>query len=193
MGRHGRKPVNSTPVTHRLKFRKPSTAFTFLRLPRPHQPTATHPARTGMLLVARHAALRSQSRERAAQHESQNPARPRHLLPEPPRPRPLRRFRILKDESEEDFHQLIAALREEYAPATVTEETLAQKIAQHQWLADRALRLRGSAFGRNERCGRPEPARVVPALSHDPRARLLPRPQPAPKAEKGKTETRIWL
>ncbi len=32
-------------------------------------------------------------------------------------------FRVLKDESEDDFHQLVAGLREGYTPATVTEET----------------------------------------------------------------------
>ena len=49
-------------------------------------------------------------------------------------------------EDQEEFLALLSDLRTEYHPVTPTEEILVEKMAQTQWLTQRALNLRGDAF-----------------------------------------------
>jgi hypothetical protein len=56
------------------------------------------------------------------------------------------RFTVLPCEDQAGFERLRAALDAEHAPATPTESLLVERFAQHQWLRDRALRLRESSF-----------------------------------------------
>ena len=55
-------------------------------------------------------------------------------------------FRVLPSESQEDFDQLLAALRAEHQPATITESMLVEKMAEHYWLGQRALRGQHACF-----------------------------------------------
>ena len=55
-------------------------------------------------------------------------------------------FRVLPTESQEEFDQLFAAFRDEHKPATMTEDTLVEAMAQHQWLRRRALNLESSCY-----------------------------------------------
>jgi hypothetical protein len=50
-------------------------------------------------------------------------------------------FRVLGSESQADFDELLARLRAEHQPATITESILVDNMAQHHWLAQRAQRL----------------------------------------------------
>ena len=47
-------------------------------------------------------------------------------------------FRVLAYEDESAYAELLAALREEHAPDTTTEQILVERMAQHHWLAQRA-------------------------------------------------------
>jgi hypothetical protein len=55
-------------------------------------------------------------------------------------------FRVLPTESQSDFDELLAALREEHQPETFTEATLVDAMAQHHWLRRRALCLESSCY-----------------------------------------------
>ena len=58
-------------------------------------------------------------------------------------------FHVRGNESQADFDALVAALREEYQPATATEEILVQKIAEHCWLGRRAISYSDNAMDHN--------------------------------------------
>jgi hypothetical protein len=53
---------------------------------------------------------------------------------------------IIPGEDHEAFGALLAELLIEHQPATPTEEILVEKMAQTQWLTQRALNLQGEAF-----------------------------------------------
>lgn len=53
---------------------------------------------------------------------------------------------ILPGENQQDFDALLAALIDEYQPATLTENMLVEKMALYQWLSLRAIRLQTGAF-----------------------------------------------
>jgi len=55
-------------------------------------------------------------------------------------------FRVLPTESQSDFDELLAVLREEHNPETFTETTLVEAMAQHHWLRHRALSLESSCY-----------------------------------------------
>ncbi|HEX4228306.1 MAG TPA: hypothetical protein VHZ07_06530 [Bryobacteraceae bacterium] len=57
------------------------------------------------------------------------------------------RFGLMKDENGEEYTALIKALYDEHQPATVTESILVEKMAQHFWTAQRAIRLQSISFG----------------------------------------------
>ncbi len=50
-------------------------------------------------------------------------------------------FKVLATENQEDFDQLLAALRDEHQPSTPTEDILVSKMAEHYWLSRRAQSL----------------------------------------------------
>ncbi len=56
------------------------------------------------------------------------------------------RFKIMPYESEQDYEDLLDGLREEHRPSTPTENLLLDRMAQHYWLAQRALYLQGFCF-----------------------------------------------
>lgn len=56
------------------------------------------------------------------------------------------RFLVLDWESVDDFDDLLANLRAEHQPATQTEALLVEKMAEHFWLSQRALRLQDLCF-----------------------------------------------
>ncbi|MBV9302562.1 MAG: hypothetical protein JOY62_16650 [Acidobacteriaceae bacterium] len=56
------------------------------------------------------------------------------------------RFTVLPCESQQEFDELKAALRNEHQPATPTETILVDKMAEHHWLTRRALRLQNAAL-----------------------------------------------
>jgi hypothetical protein len=55
-------------------------------------------------------------------------------------------FRVLPTESQSDFDALLATLADEHQPATFTETTLVEAMAQHHWLRRRALSLESSCY-----------------------------------------------
>jgi hypothetical protein len=55
-------------------------------------------------------------------------------------------FRVLPTESQSDFDTLLATLSEEHQPATFTETTLVEAMAQHHWLRQRSLHLESSCY-----------------------------------------------
>ena len=54
-------------------------------------------------------------------------------------------FHLLPWENEDDFSGLQLALRAEHNPQTPTEQILVDRMAQHEWLRQRALNLQNSA------------------------------------------------
>jgi hypothetical protein len=50
-------------------------------------------------------------------------------------------FQILPYENPEDYDTLLAGLRDEHKPSTMTEEILIERMAQHLWLVRRAQNL----------------------------------------------------
>jgi hypothetical protein len=50
-------------------------------------------------------------------------------------------FYLLEDENSEEFWDLCARLEEEHQPQTETEHILVRRMADHEWLRTRALRL----------------------------------------------------
>src|ERR1700678_3035118 len=57
------------------------------------------------------------------------------------------RFLILKDEREEEFHALKSSLIREHAPQTETEKILVRRMAEHEWLRARAVRMQDYTIG----------------------------------------------
>ena len=55
-------------------------------------------------------------------------------------------FHILQWEDEEDFDTLKLGLEAEYKPQTATEQILVQRMAQHEWLRQRAMYLQSLCF-----------------------------------------------
>jgi hypothetical protein len=55
-------------------------------------------------------------------------------------------FRVLPTESQPDFEELLATLRDEHQPNTFTETALVETMAQHHWLRKRALNLESSCY-----------------------------------------------
>jgi hypothetical protein len=55
-------------------------------------------------------------------------------------------FYLLDDEDPEKFGELRARLKAEYQPQTETERILVQRMADHEWLRTRALRLQWSCI-----------------------------------------------
>jgi hypothetical protein len=55
-------------------------------------------------------------------------------------------FQVLPTESQFEFDQLLAGFRGEHQPATPTEETLVQAMAEHHWLRRRAVSLEAFCF-----------------------------------------------
>jgi hypothetical protein len=53
---------------------------------------------------------------------------------------------IVPGEDPAEFEALLAGMREEYQPATITEEVLVLCMAQHFWLGQRAICLQNGAF-----------------------------------------------
>jgi hypothetical protein len=58
-------------------------------------------------------------------------------------------FSVLPWESEEDYETLLAALRVSLHPSGPFEQLLVEKMAQHQWLSQRALVLQDMCFQRD--------------------------------------------
>jgi len=50
-------------------------------------------------------------------------------------------FKVLPSEDQENFDTMLAGLRVEHKPTTMTETLLVNKMAQHYWLSQRAMRL----------------------------------------------------
>jgi hypothetical protein len=55
-------------------------------------------------------------------------------------------FAVLPSENQNAFDELLAALRAEHQPAGPTEEILVERMAQHYWLSQRAIRLQDAAL-----------------------------------------------
>ena len=56
------------------------------------------------------------------------------------------RFSVLPSESQAEFDDLKAALRDEHQPATPTENILLEKMAEHHWFSRRALTAHDAAL-----------------------------------------------
>jgi hypothetical protein len=59
-------------------------------------------------------------------------------------------FYLLEDENPDKFGELRARLAAEYQPQTETERILVQRLADHEWLRMRALRLQQSCIFENQ-------------------------------------------
>jgi hypothetical protein len=55
-------------------------------------------------------------------------------------------FHLLASESQDEFDQVLAGLRAEHQPATITESVLIEKMAEHYWLGQRAPRCQHACF-----------------------------------------------
>jgi low affinity Fe/Cu permease len=55
-------------------------------------------------------------------------------------------FAVLDWEDQNAFHALFSRLHSEHQPATVTQEILVEKMAQHYWLTQRAITLQATCF-----------------------------------------------
>ncbi len=55
-------------------------------------------------------------------------------------------FVVLDWENMDLYHELLILLQEEHQPETITEHLLVERMAQHQWLSQRAVRLQGFCF-----------------------------------------------
>ena len=55
-------------------------------------------------------------------------------------------FRVLASENQDEFDQLLTGLRSEHQPSTITESMLVEKMAEHYWLGQRALRCQHTCF-----------------------------------------------
>ena len=61
-----------------------------------------------------------------------------------------RSFYLLDDENSEKFAEFRDRLAEEYQPQTETERILVQRMADHEWLRTRALRLQATCIFENQ-------------------------------------------
>ncbi len=61
-------------------------------------------------------------------------------------PRLHRQIHAPPQESLREFQELTTALNEEHQPATPTETLLVERMVQHFWLSQRAMRLQGFCF-----------------------------------------------
>ena len=78
---------------------------------------------------------------------------------------------VLAHEDENEYPALYEGLLKEHQPATETEQILVKKMAQHQWMADRALYQQANCFyKRFLRLRKTDFA--VHALSHHARPRV---------------------
>ena len=55
-------------------------------------------------------------------------------------------FRVLDYESQEEFEEVLEALRDEHQPTTATEDILVSRLAEHAWLSRRAQNLQDAAI-----------------------------------------------
>jgi hypothetical protein len=55
-------------------------------------------------------------------------------------------FRVLDYESQEEFEEVLEALRDEHQPTTATEDILVSRLAEHAWLSRRAQCLQDGAI-----------------------------------------------
>ncbi len=62
------------------------------------------------------------------------------------------RFLILPHENENEFKELFHGLQHEHRPSTPTEHLLVEGMAQHYWLAQRALNLQQGCFEESGSC-----------------------------------------
>jgi hypothetical protein len=60
-----------------------------------------------------------------------------------------RTFLVLDWENQDEFAELLVSLRAEHQPRTATEDLLIQRMAQHFWLSQRAIRLQDLSFRRD--------------------------------------------
>ncbi len=81
-------------------------------------------------------------------------------------------FRILPCENQADFDTLLTNLRTHHQPSTAFEGTLVEKMAQHFWLAQRALSLQDTCFVLGIPASADRPACAVPLLDDDARKQL---------------------
>jgi hypothetical protein len=78
-------------------------------------------------------------------------------------------FMILPWEKQEEFDTLLAGLRAEHDPATITETLLVEKMAQSYWLSQRAVNPADRLFSRRGRFARArQTACPLSALSDHP-------------------------
>ncbi len=105
-------------------------------------------------------------------------------------------FKVLDWERQEDFTDLLARFCVEHQPSNECEIVLVERIAQHFWLAGRALRLQEQCFrpdlAMKEGRIRERPGALSPLPNH-PRPRLPPALRRTPKAKKRKAQSRNWL
>ncbi|MBV9501353.1 MAG: hypothetical protein JO138_18445 [Acidobacteriaceae bacterium] len=66
------------------------------------------------------------------------------------------RFVILPHEDKHEFQELYFSLKAEHRPSTPTEHLLVERMAEHWWLAQRALYLQQLCFGDSEICQDPK-------------------------------------
>ena len=66
------------------------------------------------------------------------------------------RFVILPHEDKHEFQELYFSLKAEHRPSTPTEHLLIERMAEHWWLAQRALYLQQLCFGESETCQDPK-------------------------------------
>ncbi|MBV9498723.1 MAG: hypothetical protein JO138_05080 [Acidobacteriaceae bacterium] len=66
------------------------------------------------------------------------------------------RFVILPHEDKHEFQELYFSLKAEHRPSTPTEHLLVERMAEHWWLAQRALCLQQLCFEESETCQDPK-------------------------------------
>jgi len=66
------------------------------------------------------------------------------------------RFAILPHEDKHEFQELYFSLKAEHRPSTPTEHLLVERMAEHWWLAQRALCLQQLCFEESETCQDPK-------------------------------------
>ena len=97
-------------------------------------------------------------------------------------------------ESREEYDALLAALVEEHQPATTTETLLVHQMAQHHWLAQRALFLQQQAIEyAEEPFGSWKKLRSLRPLPDHQRTRLSQSARGALQTEERAEETGNWV
>jgi len=66
------------------------------------------------------------------------------------------RFLILPHEDRHEFQEIYFGLKQEHHPSTPTGHLLVERMAEHWWLAQRALYLQQLSFGESETCEDPK-------------------------------------